>query len=73
MGACSLAAAGRLPPPNPQALLGLTSQGKSTRRSGVEAKRQLNGKSTLPKTRVAYSSVGLEYQPYTTISYASFG
>ena len=32
------------PPPNPQALLGLISQGKSSRRSGVEAKRQSTGK-----------------------------
>ena len=43
---CLLPSNGRpSPPPNPQALLGLTSQGKSSQRSGVEAKRQLNSKS----------------------------
>ena len=67
-GAYSLAAADRLLPPTPQALLGLTSQGKSSRRSGVEAKRQLAGKSNLPKTCVANRSVELDPQPDKTIN-----
>ena len=71
MGACSLAAEGRLPHPNPQALLGLTSKGKSSQRSGVEAKRQLTDKSNLPKTPVANCSVELDLQPDKTINYSA--
>ena len=67
-GSCRLAVACRLPPPKPQAFMGLTSKVKSSRRSGVEAKRQLSGKFKLHKTCVANCSVELDTQPDNTIN-----
>ena len=47
---------------NTQASLGLTSQGKSSQRLGVKAKRQLTRKYNLPKTCIAHRSVDLDPQ-----------
>ena len=67
-GVCSLAAAGDLPPPNPQAFLGLTLKGKSSQRSGVEAKRQLTHTFNLQATHVTNRSVELDIQPNKTFN-----
>ena len=67
-GAFSIAVAGRLPPPNSQASLGLSSRGNSSQFLGVEAKQQLTGKSDITKTCVANSSVELGLQPDNTIN-----
>ena len=53
--------------PQPHAFMGLTSRGKSSKWLGVEAKEQLTGKSNLPKTCVANSSVEMNPQPDNTI------
>ena len=55
-------------PPNPQASLGLTYRGKSSQRSGVEAKRQINGKYDLSETHIANISVELDPHPDKTIN-----
>ena len=60
--------AGRIPPPKPQDLLGLTSRGNSSQRSGVEAKQQITGKSDLPKTYRANRSLDLDTQIDKTIN-----
>ena len=57
-----------IPPPNPQALLVLTSRGNSSQLSGVEAKRKLTGKFILPETHVANHIVKLEPQQSKTIN-----
>ena len=54
--------------PKPHAFLGLISKGKSSQRSGVEAKRDLTGKFILPETCVANRSVELELQQSNTIN-----